>query len=149
MYAFWDICKKNLKFPKKVNNLYFIKYIRQYFDNVSRKMNPSDLSVFKINLTSYDDHCCSFHLRWEMRQHRHGKSWYLSASQFSGLKNVRKFVYFLRVAVKKKQTVYSKTLLRLTPYFWQIYFWHCVDHVDLPPSPRIFDKNHEILGFET
>ena len=24
-----------------------------------------------------------------------------------------------------------------------------VDHVDLPPSPRIFDKNHEILGFET
>ena len=37
----------------------------------------------------------------------------------------------------------------LLPYFWQIYFWQSVDHVDLPPSPRIFDKNHEILGFET
>ena len=24
-----------------------------------------------------------------------------------------------------------------------------VDHVDLPPSPRIFDKNNEILGCET
>ena len=24
-----------------------------------------------------------------------------------------------------------------------------VDHVDLPPSLRIFDKNHEILGFGT
>ena len=23
-----------------------------------------------------------------------------------------------------------------------------LDHVDLPPSPRNFDKNHEILGFE-
>ena len=22
------------------------------------------------------------------------------------------------------------------------------DHVDLPLSPRIFDKNHDILGFE-
>ena len=22
------------------------------------------------------------------------------------------------------------------------------DHVDIPPSPRIFDKNHEILDFE-
>ena len=37
----------------------------------------------------------------------------------------------------------------LLPYFWQIYFWHIVDHVDLPPSPRIFDKNHKILGFKT
>ena len=37
----------------------------------------------------------------------------------------------------------------LLPYFWQIYFWQSVAHVDLPPSPRIFDKNHEILGFET
>ena len=37
----------------------------------------------------------------------------------------------------------------LAPYFWQMYFWHGVDHVDLPPSPIIFDKNHEILGFET
>ena len=34
------------------------------------------------------------------------------------------------------------------PYFWQIYPWQRVDHVDLPTSPRIFDKNHEILGFE-
>ena len=37
----------------------------------------------------------------------------------------------------------------LLPYFWQIYFWQRVDPVDLPPSPRIFDRNHEILGFET
>ncbi len=37
----------------------------------------------------------------------------------------------------------------LPPYFWQIYFWQSVDYVDLPPSPRIFDKNHEILGCET
>ena len=37
----------------------------------------------------------------------------------------------------------------LPSYFWQIHFWHSVDHVDLPPSPRIFDKNHEILGFKT
>ena len=37
----------------------------------------------------------------------------------------------------------------LLPYFWQIYFWQSVDHVDLPPSPRIFDIDHEILGFET
>ena len=37
----------------------------------------------------------------------------------------------------------------LPPYFWQIYFWQSVDHVDLPPSPRIFDKKHEILGCET
>ena len=36
----------------------------------------------------------------------------------------------------------------LLPYFWQIYFWQTLDHVDLPPSPRNFDKNHEILGFE-
>ena len=54
----------------------------------------------------------------------------------------------------KKNTVNLKTLskLRLTPSllpkFWQIYFWQSVDHVDLPPSPRNFDKNHEILGFE-
>ena len=33
--------------------------------------------------------------------------------------------------------------------FWQIYFWHSIDHVDLPPSPRIFDKDHEALGLET
>ena len=43
--------------------------------------------------------------------------------------------------------------MRLTPsllsYFWQIHFRHSVDYVDLPPSPRIFDKNHELLGFET
>ena len=37
----------------------------------------------------------------------------------------------------------------LPPYFWQLYFWQSVDHVDLPPSLRIFDKNHEILGCET
>ena len=36
----------------------------------------------------------------------------------------------------------------LLPYFWQIYFWQSIDGVDLPPSPRIFDKNLEILGFE-
>ena len=35
------------------------------------------------------------------------------------------------------------------PYFLPIYFWHRVDHVDPPSPPRIFDKNHEILGFET
>ena len=33
--------------------------------------------------------------------------------------------------------------------FLQIYFWQSDDHVDLPPSLRIFDKNQEILGFET
>ena len=37
----------------------------------------------------------------------------------------------------------------LLPYFWQIYFWQSIDHFDLPPSTRIFDKYHEILGFET
>ena len=31
----------------------------------------------------------------------------------------------------------------------QIYFWHSADHVDLPPSPRIFDNHHKILGCET
>ena len=36
----------------------------------------------------------------------------------------------------------------LPPYFRQIYFWQSVDHVDLPPSPRIFDKNRDILDFE-
>ena len=47
----------------------------------------------------------------------------------------------------KKQTVYLKTLskLRLTPsllpYFWQIYFQHSVDQVDLPPLKS--------SGFET
>ena len=55
---------------------------------------------------------------------------------------------------KKKQYIYRHYPNwgwppSLLPYFWQIYFWHSVDHVDLPPSPRIFDKNHEILGFET
>ena len=54
---------------------------------------------------------------------------------------------------KKKQYIYRHYPNwgwppSLLPYFWQIYFWHSVDHVDLPPSPRIFDKNHEILGFE-
>ena len=33
----------------------------------------------------------------------------------------------------------------LLPYFWQIYFWQSVDHVDLPPSPRILDKNKKNL----
>ena len=62
----------------------------------------------------------------------------------------------LRGNVQKKNQVYLKTLskLRLTPlppilFFWQIYFWQSVDHVDLPASPSILDKNHEILGFET
>ena len=60
----------------------------------------------------------------------------------------------LRGNVKKKQYIYRHYPNwgwppSLLPYFWQIYFWHSVDHVDLPPSPRIFDKNHEILGFET
>ena len=55
---------------------------------------------------------------------------------------------------KKKQYIYRHCPNwwwppSLLPYFWQIYFWQSVDHVDLPPSPRIFDKNHEILGFET
>ena len=28
-------------------------------------------------------------------------------------------------------------------------FLHSFDHVNIPPFPRIFDKNREILGFET
>ena len=61
----------------------------------------------------------------------------------------------IRGAIKKKtQYIYRHCPNwwwppSLLPYFWQIYFWQSVDHVDLPPSPRIFDKNHEILGFET
>ena len=46
----------------------------------------------------------------------------------------------------KRNPVYLKTLSKLRstpsllPYFWQIYFWQSVDHVDLPPSPGIFDE---------
>ena len=56
----------------------------------------------------------------------------------------------IKLGVTSKKTVYLKTLsrLRLTPTLLP-YFWHCVDYVDLPPSPKIFDKNHEMLGFET
>ena len=36
----------------------------------------------------------------------------------------------------------------LLPYFWQIIFWQCVHHVDLPPSQWIFDKNHPLLAFK-
>ena len=36
----------------------------------------------------------------------------------------------------------------LPPYFWQIIFWQCVHHVDLPPSQWIFDKNHPLLAFK-
>ena len=81
---------------------------------------------------------------------------------------VRVFIYVIMVCLyyhiyqllwlgitSKKNPVYLKTLskLRLTPlpppYFWQIYFWQSVDHVDLPPSPRIFDKIYEIFSCET
>ena len=60
-----------------------------------------------------------------------------------------------RTYISKKNPVYLKTLskLRLTSLpptlFLTNLFWQSVDHVDLPPSPRIFDKNREILGFET
>ena len=60
---------------------------------------------------------------------------------------------FLGVTSKKKQYIYRHCPNwwwppSLLPYFWQIYFWQTLDHVDLPPSPRNFDRNHEILGFE-
>ena len=58
----------------------------------------------------------------------------------------------LGVASKKKQFIcwhypnlgWPPSLL---PYFWQIIFWQCVDDVDLPPSPQIFDKTMQFQGF--
>ena len=54
---------------------------------------------------------------------------------------------------KKKQYIYRHYPNwgwppSLPPYFWQIIFWQCVHHVDLPPSQWIFDKNHPLLGFK-
>ena len=71
------------------------------------------------------------------------------------IKTVHDWQNCVRGAVKKKKQYIYRHCPNwwwppsLLPYFWQIYFWQSVAHVDLPPSPRIFDKNHEILGFET
>ena len=64
-------------------------------------------------------------------------------------------IHFRHPTLKKTYHYYQSELSIITVTFWKnqvtlsLYFWKSVDHVDLPPSPRIFDKNHEILGFET
>ena len=51
----------------------------------------------------------------------------------------------VRGNIQKEQTAYLQTLSKLRlPPFLLTYFWQSDDHVDLPPSPRIFDKNHNV-----
>ena len=57
---------------------------------------------------------------------RHGKSWFLSANQFSGLKNVRKFTQFLIIKKWPKFTFFQ-----YIGYFWRKLDQMLVSNADL------------------
>ena len=124
------LCPVSMKSSHKVTGLNW-KYSRAYLCPV-HVTNQHSPFPWRAWLTTNDTLVCFLLVNTIGEQYSHWSICQTVSTLHSS------FSSSLGVTSKKK-TVYLKTLskLRLTPsplpYFWQIYFWHIVDHVDLSP----------------